>query len=117
MLDSIVTQPPATPTPLGADGKPLYPELSEVDRQIHEWQSNSPFYVAPPNDGRGKHIVDALIEERTPKLSSSRFWPLFRGGVYKVLGYRKVLMPLKRWVCDLSRPAQNIYQKRVPVFW
>ena len=89
MLDTIATQGTFSEAFLGADGKPLYPELSDVDRQIHEWQSNSPFYVAPPEGEKGKHIVDALIEERTPKLSKSRFWPLFRGGVYKVLGYRK----------------------------
>lgn len=36
-----------------------------------------------------KHIVDVLIEERAPQLSSSWFWPLIRAPLYQVLNYQK----------------------------
>ena len=35
-----------------------------------------------------QHIVDALIEERTLKLSRSPLWPLFRPLAYQILHYR-----------------------------
>jgi putative hemolysin len=35
------------------------------------------------------HIVDTLIAERAPKLSSSPAWPLFRPALYRLLDYRK----------------------------
>lgn len=35
------------------------------------------------------HIVDVLIEERAPKLSGSRAWPLVRPLLYALLGYGK----------------------------
>ena len=38
---------------------------------------------------RGQHIVDTLIEERAPKLSSSPLWPLVRPALYALLDYRK----------------------------
>lgn len=38
-----------------------------------------------------KHIVDVLIEERAPKLSSSWAWPLVRPLLYKVLNYDKAV--------------------------
>ena len=41
---------------------------------------------APP-----KHIVDVLIEERAPKLSSSPYWPLLRSPLFAVLNYRKAV--------------------------
>jgi putative hemolysin len=37
----------------------------------------------------GKHIVDALIEERAPHLSSGRLWPVLRPLLYTVLNYAK----------------------------
>jgi putative hemolysin len=36
-----------------------------------------------------KHIVDVLIEERAPLLSSSWFWPLVRPPLYQILNYQK----------------------------
>jgi putative hemolysin len=35
----------------------------------------------------GKHVVDALIEERCPQLANSPAWPLVRPGLYKALNY------------------------------
>jgi putative hemolysin len=40
---------------------------------------------------RSKHIVDVLIEERAPKLSSSTMWPLLRPILYTVLNYDKAV--------------------------
>lgn len=87
-MDDIVKPLVITQPPIGADAKPLYPERSEADREIYEWQCTSPFHVAT-EDEKYKHIVDVLIKERTPKLSNSRFWPLLRAGLYHVLGYHK----------------------------
>jgi putative hemolysin len=39
----------------------------------------------------GSHIVDVLIEERAPKLSASRVWPLVRPALYRMLDYRKAV--------------------------
>jgi putative hemolysin len=48
--------------------------------------------VAPPlNAAPGKHIVDVLIEERAPKLSTGPFWPLVRPPLYTVLNYNKAI--------------------------
>jgi len=44
-------------------------------------------YAAPSR--RRRHIVDVLIEERAPKLSSSAVWPLVRPALYALLDYRK----------------------------
>ncbi|MEZ6023369.1 MAG: 1-acyl-sn-glycerol-3-phosphate acyltransferase [Hyphomonadaceae bacterium] len=38
-----------------------------------------------------KHIVDVLIEERAPKLSSSAIWPVVRPPLYTVLNYAKAI--------------------------
>ncbi len=38
-----------------------------------------------------KHIVDVLIEERAPKLSSNPSWPVVRPVLYKVLNYDKAV--------------------------
>lgn len=38
-----------------------------------------------------QHIVDVLIEERAPKLSSNPAWPLFRPLLYAVLNYDKAV--------------------------
>lgn len=40
---------------------------------------------------QGKHIVDVLIEERAPKLSSSAAWPVLRPVLYSVLNYNKAV--------------------------
>lgn len=40
---------------------------------------------------RQKHIVDVLIEERAPKLSTSAMWPLLRPLLYTVLNYDKAV--------------------------
>ena len=40
---------------------------------------------------RPKHIVDVLIEERAPKLSSGAAWPLLRPLLYSVLNYDKAV--------------------------
>ena len=91
-MDDIVLKPPNAPALMGADARPLYPELSDADSEIYQWQHTSAFYVDPARDHSGdgihRHIVDVLIEERAPRLSASRFWPLLRGALYKVLGYK-----------------------------
>ena len=38
-----------------------------------------------------KHIVDVLIEERAPKLSTSPIWPVLRPILYSVLNYDKAV--------------------------
>ncbi|MDZ4691764.1 GNAT family N-acetyltransferase [Terricaulis sp.] len=38
-----------------------------------------------------KHIIDVLIEERAPKLSSSPWWPLLRPQLYALLNYDKAV--------------------------
>lgn len=40
---------------------------------------------------RSKHIVDVLIEERAPKLSTSAAWPFLRPVLYTVLNYDKAV--------------------------
>lgn len=49
--------------------------------------------VAPSaaQSARAKHIVDVLIEERAPRLSSSASWPLIRPVLYTVLNYEKAV--------------------------
>ena len=49
--------------------------------------------LAPPaaSDARQAHIVDVLIEERAPKLSSSWIWPLARPLLYTILNYDKAV--------------------------
>jgi putative hemolysin len=47
-------------------------------------------HAAAPAAALGrKHIVDALIEERAPRLSSSPAWPALRPGLYRLLNYAK----------------------------
>jgi putative hemolysin len=83
------------PAMLGSDAKPLHPETSEADREIYEWQSQSPYYVKPPTDTnhltRHQHIVDQLIRERAMKLSRSPFWPLYRLTLNGLLDYGKAV--------------------------
>ena len=88
IVDDITLHPNTTKRPTGPDARPLYPELSAIDADIHEWQSKSAFYVAPSQDEEHKHIVDMLIEERAPKLSTSRSWPYLRRVLYRMLGYQ-----------------------------
>jgi len=38
-----------------------------------------------------KHIVDVLIEERAPKLSTGPYWPVLRPVLYTVLNYEKAV--------------------------
>lgn len=40
-------------------------------------------------DSRSDHIVDVLIAERAPRLTTSRTWPAVRPGLYGLLGYGK----------------------------
>lgn len=82
-----------------ADGKPLFPARSPEDRDIAEWQANSPYYV-PPDDLKHPHIVDVLIKERAVKLSRSRLWPLYRHFFNWLLNYRaakKMVDTAGRW--------------------
>ncbi|MDP1630522.1 MAG: 1-acyl-sn-glycerol-3-phosphate acyltransferase [Caulobacter sp.] len=44
---------------------------------------------AESDDPSGRHIVDVLIEERAPKLSTSAAWPIVRPLLYRLLDYRK----------------------------
>ena len=45
--------------------------------------------AAPPVLAVQKHIVDVLIEERAPHLSSGPYWPILRPILYTVLNYTK----------------------------
>jgi putative hemolysin len=49
--------------------------------------------VASPaaHDARTGHIVDVLIEERAPKLSSSAAWPILRPVLYTILNYDRAV--------------------------
>ncbi len=47
--------------------------------------------AASPATAPPKHIVDVLIEERAPKLSSGPVWPLIRAPLYTVLNYDKAV--------------------------
>jgi putative hemolysin len=47
--------------------------------------------ASPAQDAPAKHIVDVLIEERAPRLSSSALWPLARPPLYAVLNYDKAV--------------------------
>ncbi len=40
---------------------------------------------------RAKHIVDVLIEERAPKLSSGTLWPILRPALYRILNYDRAV--------------------------
>ncbi len=51
--------------------------------------SLSPADASARPKGRHDHIVDVLIEERAPKLSSSPVWPLIRPALYALLDYGK----------------------------
>ncbi|WP_300544198.1 1-acyl-sn-glycerol-3-phosphate acyltransferase [Maricaulis sp.] len=44
-----------------------------------------------PGLDRARHIVDALIEERAPKLIGTPLWPLIRAIGYPMLGYRRAV--------------------------
>jgi len=44
---------------------------------------------APPPP---RHIVDALIEERAPRLSKGWAWPVMRPAIYQILNYRRAVM-------------------------
>lgn len=52
-------------------------------------QRMAPTAAASP--APSKHIVDVLIEERAPKLSSGPLWPVVRPPLYTVLNYEKAL--------------------------
>lgn len=45
----------------------------------------------PSETERAKHIVDELIEERAPKLSTSPIWPIARPVLYSLLNYNKAV--------------------------
>lgn len=51
----------------------------------------SPTDAAASQEAPAKHIVDMLIEERAPKLSSGPLWPLIRPPLYTVLNYKKAI--------------------------
>jgi putative hemolysin len=54
---------------------------------------------APRSD---KHIVDVLIEERAPRLSSGPFWPVLRPPLYSVLNYQKAV-----YLADSIQPMRG----------
>lgn len=47
--------------------------------------------IATSGAAARKHIVDVLIEERAPKLSSSAAWPVARPLLYSLLNYEKAV--------------------------
>lgn len=49
----------------------------------------APTATAVTGAAAAKHIVDVLIEERAPLLSSSWFWPVVRPPLYQILNYQK----------------------------
>jgi putative hemolysin len=107
-------------TPLfAADGKPLEPHTVPEDRDIARWQAESAYYVAPPADEKYKHIVDVLIKERAPKLSRSRFWPVYRLALNKLLGYRaakRMVDTAGRWrAAEAFTHASSLLDMRLEV--
>jgi len=54
-------------------------------------QHATPMDAAATSTAPAKHIVDVLIEERAPKLSSGPLWPLIRPPLYTVLNYKKAI--------------------------
>lgn len=67
---------------------------------FHRMRSESQVQPITPTDAAApspvaatatKHIVDVLIEERAPKLSSSALWPVVRPPLYTALNYRKAI--------------------------
>ncbi len=50
-----------------------------------------PRATAAPAAPAQKHIVDVLIEERAPKLSSGPAWPVLRPLLYSILNYNKAI--------------------------
>ena len=58
---------------------------------------------APARATPAPHIVDALIEERAPKLAASPLWPLMRLGLYRILGYQRA-----RRMADRIAPMQGV---------
>lgn len=59
----------------------------------------SPADAVPVRRAYHDHIIDVLIAERAPKLSSSPFWPILRPALYRVLDYAKA-----RRMADEIRP-------------
>ncbi len=49
------------------------------------------FALAGARPSAPKHIVDVLIEERAPRLSTGPAWPLLRPPLYAILNHRKAL--------------------------
>jgi putative hemolysin len=47
--------------------------------------------ASPTKEERSKHVVDVLIEERAPRLSSGTLWPLLRPILYQALNYEKAV--------------------------
>jgi putative hemolysin len=50
------------------------------------------------------HIIDTLIAERAPRLTSSALWPLVRPGLYTLLDYRRAWR-LAEAICQLGGRA------------
>lgn len=81
---------------------PTAEEQQELEEKIAAWEANSAYYVKP-DDPKYNHIVDVLIKERAPKLSKSRFWPLYRFILNQILGYRAAMRLVEtagRWPAD-----------------
>lgn len=59
-----------------------------------------------PDDtaGDAKHVVDALIEDRAPRLIHTPLWPAIRALGYPLLGYRRAVAMADR-IADLSGTA------------
>ncbi len=60
----------------------------------------APIQASAPRDD--KHIVDVLIEERAPRLSSGPLWPVLRPPLYSILNYRKAV-----YLADSIRPMRG----------
>ena len=65
---------------------PLMRSESQVKHMLPADDAALAAVEAPP-----KHIVDVLIEERAPHLSSGPLWPLLRPPLYTVLNYDKAV--------------------------
>jgi putative hemolysin len=60
---------------------------------------DAPAAVASPQQRSGKHIIDLLIEERAPKLSSHPSWSVLRPALYTILNYNKAV-----YMADMIAP-------------
>ncbi|HEY3697594.1 1-acyl-sn-glycerol-3-phosphate acyltransferase [Phenylobacterium sp.] len=73
----------------------------------------APSVGALPRQARHDHIVDVLIAERAPKLSSGRAWPLVRPLLYALLDYGKARRMAEAIAPLPGRAALDLVSRRL----